>query len=507
MYVVELQEITKAFAGVKANDRVTVRVRKGDIHALVGENGAGKSTLMKILYGMVEPDAGTIIFEGTEVRIGSPRTAIALGIGMVHQHFMLISRFTVGENIVLGSEPSRRWGGLDLRRAEREIQQLSQSYRIVVDLRARIETLSVGMQQRVEILKTLYRRAELLILDEPTPVLTPQEVEEFFTTIRRLKTQGKTVILITHKLNEVMTISDRVTVMRHGKVAGELETASTSAREIARMMVGDDVGQPVQKAPRDSGERVVDVEHVTALNDRLLPAVRDVSFTINKGEILGVAAVEGNGQAELVQAITGLRRFAAGRVAIKSRGATGRPSPRTLAHIPEDRIKFGIVLGFTVLENLILGRHGEREFSRLLLLRWEKIDEYAERVIDEFDIRPRRKDLPVRSLSGGNQQKVVVGRELSKDAAFIVASQPTRGLDIRAIDFVHSALIKERNRGKAILLLSSDLAELLELADRIAVMYEGRLNGIFHASETNERELGLYMTGFQKQHGLETAQG
>ena len=507
MYLVELQEITKAFGGVKANDRVTVRVRKGDIHALVGENGAGKSTLMKILYGMVEPDEGTIIFEGREARIESPRTAIALGIGMVHQHFMLVPRFTVAENIILGSEPSRRWGGLDLRLAEREIQQLSQSYRIDVDLRARIETLSVGMQQRVEILKILYRRAELLILDEPTPVLTPQEVEEFFTTIRRLKTQGKTVILITHKLNEVMTMSDRVTVMRRGKVVGELETASTSVREIARMMVGDEIGQPVQKAHRGGGQTVVNVEHVTALNDRMLPAVRDVSFTIHSGEILGIAAVEGNGQTELVQAITGLRRPTGGRVLIGTGNVPDRPSPRALAHIPEDRIKYGIVLGFTVLENLILGRHGEPEFSRLLLLRWEKIDEYAGRIIDEFDIRPRRKDLPVKSLSGGNQQKVVVGRELSKDAAFIVASQPTRGLDIRAIEFVHSAIIKERNRGKAILLLSSDLTELLELADRIAVMYEGRLNGIFHASETNERELGLFMTGFQKQHGLGAAQG
>ena len=362
------------------------------------------------------------------------------------------------------------------------------------------------MQQRVEILKILYRKAELLILDEPTPVLTPQEVEEFFTTIRRLKKQGKTVILITHKLNEVMTISDRVTVMRRGSVVGELETASTSAREIARMMVGDDVGQPVQKVPRGGGETVVNVEHLSVLNDRLLPAVRDVSFTIDQGEILGIAAVEGNGQSELVQAITGLRRFINGRVVVRSGNASDRLSTRALAHIPEDRIKFGIVLGFTVLENLILGRHREPEFSRLMLLDRAKIDEHAERIIQGFDIRPRRKDLPVKSLSGGNQQKVVVGRELSKDAALIVASQPTRGLDIRAIDFVHSAIIRERNRGKAILLLSSDLTELLELADRIAVMYEGRLNGIFHTSETNERELGLYMTGFQKHRGLEAAQ-
>jgi simple sugar transport system ATP-binding protein len=418
---------------------------------------------------------------------------------MLHQHFMLIPTFTVTENIILGTEPGGRFGSLNLREAEREVDRLSQTFRLQVDPRARIESLSVGLQQRVEILKILYRRAELLILDEPTPVLTPQEVEEFFRTIRELKSRGKTVILITHKLSEVMSISDRVTVMRHGSVAGEVETGSTNARELARMMVGEEVGAPVEKTSGKTPEPRVSVRNINATNDRDLPVVRDVSFSIAGGEILGIAAVEGNGQSELVHVLAGLRPAASGSVVIG--GLTLLPGPREMAvaHIPEDRIKFGIILDFSVAENLILGRHRERLFSRHSLLRQGAIDEYASWIIREYDVRPPNAALPAGSLSGGNQQKVVIGRELSKGTEFIIACQPTRGLDIRAIEFVHRAMIRERNRGRAILLVSSDLSELLSLADRIIVMYEGRITGVFRASETSERELGLYMTGSQKQ--------
>jgi general nucleoside transport system ATP-binding protein len=499
VYLAELQDITKTFGAVKANDRVSVRIRQGEIHALVGENGAGKSTLMKILYGMYAPDGGRILVGGREVRMTTPRKAISLGIGMLHQHFMLIPPFTVTENIILGTEPGGRFGSLSLRDAEEEIGRLSRTFRLQVDPRARIETLSVGLQQRVEILKILYRRAELLILDEPTPVLTPQEVEEFFGTIRELKSQGKTVIMITHKLSEVMAISDRVTVMRHGKVAGEVETGSTSASELARMMVGEEVGMPIEKIAGTTPESRVVLDHVSATNDRGLPVVRDVSFSIAGGEILGIAAVEGNGQSELVHVLAGLRPATGGTMMIG--GKKLRPGSReaTIAHIPEDRIKFGIILDFTLAENLLLGRHREREFSRFSLLRLSAIDGYAERVIGEYDVRPPDARLAAGSLSGGNQQKVVIGRELSKETGFIIACQPTRGLDIRAIEFVHHAMIRERNRGRAILLVSSDLSELLALSDRIAVMYEGVITGMFRASQTSERELGLYMTGSQKQ--------
>lgn len=499
MYLAELQEITKTFGNLRANERVTVPIRAGEIHALVGENGAGKSTLMKILYGMYAPDEGRILVNGEQVRMTSPRKAISLGIGMLHQHFMLIPPFTVTENIILGLEPRRGFGGLKLRDAIREIEQLSQKFHLDVDCRAKIESLSVGMQQRVEILKILYRRAELLILDEPTPVLTPQEVEQFFGTLRQLKGQGKTVILITHKLSEVMAISDRVTVMRHGRVVGEVETRSTNSRELALMMVGDDVGPPIEKSPGGTRQSVVLAEKISAVNERDLPVVRDVSFSIAGGEILGIAAVEGNGQSELVQVLAGLRPSTGGRLAVGGKTVGRRRSGVNIGHIPEDRIKFGIILDFTIAENLILGRHHERDFSRLSFLRRAAIDAYAARVIGEFDVRPADRELPAGSLSGGNQQKVVIGRELSKETEFIIACQPTRGLDIKAIEFVHGAMIRERNRGRAILVVSSDLSELLALCDRIAVMYEGRITGIFRASETSERELGLFMTGSLRQ--------
>ncbi len=495
----ELQDITKSFGGVRANDGVSIRIRDGGIHALVGENGAGKSTLMKVLYGMLSPDGGRILIRGKQVRITSPRTAIALGIGMLHQHFMLIPPFTVTENVILGSEPESRFGRLNLRSAEDEVLSLSRRFHLDIDCRAKIESLSVGLQQRVEILKILYRRAELLILDEPTPVLTPQEVEDFFSTIRKLKSEGKTVILITHKLAEVMEISDTVTVMRRGKVTAEVDTRSTSPRELAHLMVGDETGSSVPKAAAATIRTVVTAENVSCLSDRRLPEVNDVSFSIAAGEILGIAAVEGNGQSELVQVLAGLRACTSGRILINGREVRLGSRGITIGHIPEDRLRYGIVADFSVADNLLLGRQYEREFSGLFFLRRAEVDAYADRVLEEFEVRPPRRELAARSLSGGNQQKVVVGREFSKDADFLIASQPTRGLDIRAIDFVHSTMISARNRGKAILLVSSDLSELLSIADRIAVMYEGRITGLFRASETSERELGLHMTGSHRQ--------
>lgn len=491
----ELQDITKSFGSFKANDGVSVRVREGGIHALVGENGAGKSTLMKVLYGMLSPDGGRILIRGREVRIASPRTAIALGIGMLHQHFMLIPPFTVTENVILGREPGSGLGRLNLRSAEEEVDSLAGKFHLGLDCRAKIESLSVGLQQRVEILKILYRRAELLILDEPTPVLTPQEVEEFFATIRNLKSEGKTVILITHKLAEVMEISDTVTIMRRGKVVAELETRSTNPQELARLMVGDETGASMEKTFPSSVRTIVQADGVSCLSDRRLPAVKDVSFSIAGGEILGIAAVEGNGQSELVQVLAGLRPASSGMVRID--GKALRPGSReiTIGHIPEDRLRFGMIAEFTVAENLLLGRQYEREFSGLFFLRRAEIGSFAERILGEFEVRPPRSDVAAGSLSGGNQQKVVVGRELTKDADFIIASQPTRGLDIRAIDFVHGTMIGARNRGKAILLVSSDLPELLGVADRIAVMYEGAIVGETARAEASVEEIGLLMAG------------
>ena len=496
MFAVEMRNITKRFRGVKANDAVDFRVHRGEIHALVGENGAGKSTLMNVLYGMHSPDEGEILVRGSIVSIETPAKAISIGIGMVHQHFMLIPPFTVTENIILGLEPTSRLEILDLHRAEQEISEFSRTYGLQLDPKAKIESLSVGLQQRVEILKILYRKAEILIFDEPTPVLTPQEIEEFFNSLRDLKRQGKTVILITHKLTEVMAISDRVTIMRRGKVVGEMETASTNPGELARLMVGKEIVLGVQKGPpSDRAEPVLKVENISALNDRRLRALNDISFSINEGEILGIAAVEGNGQAELVQVITGLRPPTSGRVSINGNYLEEDSTEHHPAHIPDDRLKRGLILDFTVTENLVLGRQKEPVFSGFLFLLRRNIEEFAERMIHEFDIRPTDKDASVRELSGGNQQKVVVARELSKNAHVIVASQPTRGLDIGAIQFVHRSIIDERNRGKAVLLVSSDLSELLSLSDRIAVMYEGRIVVILDARATSERELGLYMTG------------
>ncbi|MBI1803488.1 MAG: ABC transporter ATP-binding protein [Ignavibacteriae bacterium] len=498
MYAVEMQHITKRFGHFTANHQVDFQVHEGEIHALIGENGAGKSTLMRILYGFYTPDAGQIYINGREVKIQKPSDAITLGVGMVHQHFMLIPPLTVTENIILGKEETNRLGILNLPLAAKQLTELSQTYRLHIDPSAKIEQVSIGFQQRIEILKILYRNAQIIILDEPTPILTPQEIDDLFKVLLQLKSEGKTIILITHKLSEVMTISNRITIMRHGKIVGTRETKSTTQTELARLMIGEEIGPPISKRPFIAHKDILIMEQVSAKGDRGVLAVRNVSLNVKEGEIIGIAGVEGNGQSELVQVIAGLRPFQVGEISIGSHSLSPTHGHQALAHIPEDRLRFGLILDFTLQENLILGRQQELRFRHYYFLQDSETRSYSSELIHSFDIRPEELSLPARNFSGGNQQKIVVARELSKNVPLIVASQPTRGLDIRAIDFIHNSLISERNKGKAILLVSSDLGEILKLSDRIAVMYEGEITKVFLTADTDEREIGMYMTGAKK---------
>jgi simple sugar transport system ATP-binding protein len=497
--VVEMRHITKRFPQVVANDDVNFRVHSGEIHALVGENGAGKSTLMKILYGLYQKDSGQILIRGKEMDISSPSVAISQGIGMVHQHFMLIPPLTVAENIVLGMEPRKGRIFNDRKSAIKKVSRLSQRYGLEVDPKAKVQDLSVGLEQRVEIIKVLYRGAEILILDEPTAVLTPQEVEELFHIVKSLKEEGKTIIFITHKLKEVMEISDWVTVMRDGKVVGVVETKKTTKEELASMMVGREVLLRVKKRPPRIGEVVLEVKDLEAMNDRGLPALKGVSFKIKSGEILGIAGVEGNGQTELVEVLTGLRRLIRGKITLWDRDITNVSSRKILeskiAHIPEDRQKRGLVLDYSIENNLILGKHYRPPMARGGRLNFKKIREFALELIKKFDIRPASKEIPVSSLSGGNQQKVIVARELSRHPQLLIAAQPTRGVDIGAIEFIHKKILEERDRGKAVLLVSAELSEVMSLSDRILVMYEGRIVGEVDPKKTTESALGLMMAG------------
>jgi simple sugar transport system ATP-binding protein len=489
---VEMTGITKTFGEkVIANDSVNFSVKKGEIHALVGENGAGKSTLMKILYGMHLPDSGTININGNEEVISSPAKAISLGIGMVHQHFMLVDTLTVLENIILGNEDTKFGGLLNLYPAENRIRKLIKNYNINIDIDEKIENLPVGLQQKVEILKILYRDAEILILDEPTAVLTPQEKDELFKSLRDLKEQGKTIILITHKLDEVKSISDSVTVLRRGKLAGVLETGKTSIDEIAKLMIGKDYFYKEEKPSGISGKLLLNVQNLSVKNDRGIETVRNVSFSIEGGEILGLAGIEGNGQTELIGALTSVRKIENGKFTFGGKSL----DKIMIANIPANRQKEGIVKEFSIAENIILGRQKEKNFSNFLVLKQKQIKNYSAELISKFDIRPVDTEQKIKELSGGNQQKVVTARELSKNTGFIIASHPTRGLDIKASNFVHSRLLEAKKEGKAILLVSSDLNELLKLSDRIAVMYKGNIAAVLNAEKTNERELGLYMTG------------
>ncbi len=505
---VEMIDISIAWPGVIANDHVNLKVRKGEIHALVGENGAGKTTLMNILYGLIHPDSGDIFINGKLAHITGPRDAIRLGIGMVHQHFMLIPPLTVAENIVLGREPGGLGSAYETKKARAEVLALSRQYGLPIDPDVPVEKLSVGLQQRVEILKVLYRGADILIMDEPTGVLTPQETFELFGVLRGLVAQGKTIIFITHKLREVLELSDSITVLRRGKNAGELVTSQTNQAEIARMMVGREVLLRVNKTPAHPGPVVLHIEDVHAESDRGLAILHGVTLDVHTGEILGIAGVEGNGQSELVEVVTGMRRVTAGRILLTPivNGQSAAPVDTTnmnasdvrkegVAHIPEDRRGSGLVLTDSVEDNLILGRQDWPQFARGgFVLQLPNIAAWARRLIPEFDVRTPSASASARSLSGGNQQKIIIAREFASDPTVLVAAQPTRGVDIGAIEFIHRRLIEQRDAGKAVLLISAELDEIRSLSDRIAVMYEGRIVDIV-SPEASEEQLGLLMTG------------
>ena len=496
---VEMRGITKAFPGVVANNTVDFEVRAGEIHALVGENGAGKTTLMNVLYGLLHPDQGEILVDGKHAHIGGPRDAIAHGIGMVHQHFMLIPVFTVGENVMLGREPVSGPGFYDHARARNEIVALTKRYGLRLDPDARTGDLPVGLQQRVEIVKVLYRGANIVILDEPTGVLTPQESKELFAVLRDLVKGGKTIIFISHKLREVLEISDRITVMRRGKVVGHLRTKETTEEEIAKLMVGREVLLRVDKKPATPGAVTFKVENLTANSDRGVPALKGLSFELREAEILGIAGVEGNGQSELTEVLAGTRRATGGRVLLGNRDVTTFDAKTEreagIAFIPEDRRGAGLVLSYSIAENLILGRQRNRQFAwHEFVLLLNSIWNWARRLVKEFDIRTPSINTAARNLSGGNQQKVIVAREMGTHPKVLIAAQPTRGVDIGAIEFIHRRLVAERDAGTAILLVSAELDEIRSLSDRIAVMYEGRIVSI-ESPDTPEERLGLLMTG------------
>jgi general nucleoside transport system ATP-binding protein len=496
--VLELRGITKRFPGVLANDHIDFDLRRGEVHALLGENGAGKSTLMNILYGLYSPDEGEILINGERVEISSPGDAIARGIGMVHQHFMLIPVMSVAENIVLAQEPRRDGVLLDYGAARARVSELAGSFGFAIDPDARIQDITVGQQQRVEILKALYRRADILILDEPTAVLTPQEAVELFAILENLRREGMSIIFITHKLNEVLDIANRVTVLRRGKMIETVPTAGATEEELARRMVGRDVVLRIDKGPSQPGEPILVVEHVNVRDDRDLEKVRDVSFEVRGGEIVAVAGVDGNGQSELIDAITGLRRPQSGRILVEGAEVT-TASARShfevgVGHVPEDRQRRGLVLEFNLAENIGLHDYRKRPYSRLGWLNPKRLIERARRLIAEFDVRGGSPRTPGGALSGGNQQKVILAREIDRDPRVLVAAQPTRGLDVGAIEFVHRRLVEERDEGRAVLLVSLELEEVLSLADRILVIYEGEIVGEFPPT-ASEEELGVAMTG------------
>jgi len=497
---IEMSVITKTFPGVVANDKIDFVVEKAEIHGLLGENGAGKTVLMSILYGLYRPDEGRIFVNGKKVEMDSPATAIKLGIGMVHQHFMLVPSLTVAENIILGKELTKNKVLLDMSRMLNDVKDFCERYKLEVDLKAPVYTLPVGVQQRVEILKALYRGADILILDEPTSVLTPQEVEELFKAIRALKEQGKTVIFISHKLREVLAICDRITVLRRGKVMGTVKADETDQGELAKMMVGRKVVFTFQKEPVRAREVVLKVEDLKAVDDRGLSALKGVTFEVCAFEILGIAGVEGNGQTELVEVLTGLRKPTKGKILLENTDITGMsPGERIrlgISHVPEDRHKRGLIPDFSVMENLILGSHSKPPFTTgRVRLNFEEASNYAKRLVKDFSIKTPSIDTPTRHLSGGTQQRVIVAREFSRKPTLIIASQPTRGLDVGATEYVRGKLVEMRDQGCAVLLISADLDEIWALSDRIAVIYEGEIVAIKDPKKTSEQELGLLMAG------------
>ncbi len=499
-YILEMRNISKYFPGVKANDGVELPVEKGEIHALVGENGAGKTTLMKILYGLLEQDEGEIHYDGKKVNIEKPQDAIDLGIGMVHQHFKLVDPLTVTENIILGSEP-RRGLTIDKKTAQKRVQEISERYGLRVDPEAKIEDISVGMQQRVEIIKILYRGADLLIFDEPTAVLTPQEIDELFEIFESLKEQGKTLIFITHKLKEVKRVTDSITVLRNGKSVGHVATEEVDEKDIAEMMVGREVLFEVEKDKARPGDEVLNVKDFRVKDNRGIEMVKGLSFSVREGEIFGIAGVEGNGQTELVEALTGLREVESGKVEFRGEDITGldarRVKEKGIGHIPEDRQRRGLVMGFDLAENMILGYHHQKPYSSRNIMNYGEINEHARKLIKEFDVRTSSHLNMASKLSGGNQQKAVIAREFAEEPELLIAAQPTRGVDVGSIEFIHEQLIKKRDEGVAVLLVSAELNEVLSLSDRIGVIFEGELVDILKAEDTDERELGRLMTGGQ----------
>ncbi len=503
-YVIEMNHITKVFPGIIANDDITLQLRKGEIHALLGENGAGKSTLMSVLFGLYQPEKGEIRKNGEVVQINSPNDATALHIGMVHQHFKLIEVFTVLDNIILGAEDTKA-GFLSRKAARKKVTELSEKYGLKVDLDAKIEDITVGMQQRVEILKMLYRDNEILIFDEPTAVLTPQEIEELMKIMKSLAAEGKSLLFISHKLNEIMEVSDRITVLRKGKYIGTVNTADTNKQELSNMMVGRPVQLVVQKDEARPGKNVLEVSHFcvpSKVHSR--NAVNDVTFNVREGEIVCIAGIDGNGQTDFIFGLTGIEKSNGGTVKLCGQDITHlsvKKRGENMSHIPEDRHKYGLVLDFTLEQNMVLQRFLEPEFQQGQFIRFKAVREYAERLISAFDVRSGQGPITqVRSMSGGNQQKAIIARELDRDKKLIIAVQPTRGLDVGAIENIHSELVKERDRGKAVLLVSLELDEVMSLSDRILVMYEGEIVGEFNPREISVQELGLYMTGARRQN-------
>ena len=504
--VIEMREITKVFGEFVANDKINLELRKGEIHALLGENGAGKSTLMNMLAGLLEPTSGEIVVNGQVVKLDSPSKAASLGIGMVHQHFMLVEAFTVAENIILGSELTKN-GVLDIARATREINELSERYGLAVDPSAKVADISVGAQQRVEILKTLYRGADILIFDEPTAVLTPSEIDELMAIMKNLVKEGKSIILITHKLDEIRAVSDRVTVIRRGKSIETVEIAGATNADLAEMMVGRSVSfKTVKQAPQPK-EVVLSIKDLVVNENRGIPAVKNLSLDVRAGEIVGIAGIDGNGQSELIQAITGLRKIESGSVELKGQSIVGL-HPRqitelSVGHVPEDRHRDGLVLEMMISENIALQTYYKEPLSKKGILNYTNIIDYSKKLMQEFDVRAASEIVPASALSGGNQQKAIIAREIDRNPDLLIVSQPTRGLDVGAIEYIHKRLIQERDNGKAVLVVSFELDEILNVSDRIAVIHDGKIQGIVTPETTNKQELGVLMAGGELEKGEE----
>ncbi|MGM9924070.1 MAG: ABC transporter ATP-binding protein [Bacillus sp. (in: firmicutes)] len=501
-YVIEMLNIRKEFPGIVANDNITLQLKKGEIHALLGENGAGKSTLMNVLFGLYQPEKGEIRVNGEKVNITNPNIANDLGIGMVHQHFMLVDTLTVTENIILGKEPTKL-GHVDLKDASEEVRKISEQYGLQVDPHAKIADISVGMQQRVEILKTLYRGADILIFDEPTAVLTPQEILELISIMKKLIAEGKSIILITHKLKEIMEVCDRVTVIRKGQGIGTVNVAETNENELASLMVGREVVFKTEKAEAHPKQAVLEIENLTVKDARHVKAVNGLNLTVRAGEIIGIAGVDGNGQSELIEAITGLRKSESGTIKLNDKDITNLPPRKVtesgVGHIPQDRHKHGLVLDFPMSENIVLQTYYKKPYSKFGILDFNAITKKAKEIIAEYDVRTPSESTLARALSGGNQQKAIIGREIDRHPDLLIAAQPTRGLDVGAIEFIHKRLIEQRDKGKAVLLVSFELDEIMNVSDRIAVMYEGQVVAVVDPKTTTEQELGLLMAGSKKE--------